>query len=417
MAARRRPRGATATTAKARWTIAVYMAGDNDLDASAYKDLVEMKKVGSTPDVTVVAQLDSLRAKGCSRYRITKGSRATLAKDVVKKLGTQNTGDPQGLIDFMDWVAREAPADRYLLVLWNHGEGWDDTDIYEAERKTRTRGGRKAEIRHALFRTSVQKAKKAVARGGVHTRAILLDDSAKDFLDNIELKKAIVAAHKALGQPIDLFGMDACLMNQAEVAYQVCNDARVMVGSELTEPTDGWPYDVVLAKLARKPQMTAADLAKIIVQEYTASYRGADVDVTQSAVDLAASPGLARAVSGLAGALRTGLGNAKTRDAVSLARLHVQQFDDNLEANVDLGHLCRLLDVAALPKTIRTAARGVLEALDRAIVATGRIGTGVSHASGVAIYFPHRSISPLYANLDWAKRTTWPAFLRAFCRA
>jgi hypothetical protein len=416
MAARKPTRGAKAT-AKARWTVAVYMAGDNNLDGSAYKDLVEMKKVGSTGDVTVVAQLDSLRARGCSRYRITKGSRTTLAKDVVKKLGTQNTGDPKGLIDFMRWVATEAPAERYLLVLWNHGQGWDDTDIYADERTARTRGGRKPEIRHALFRTSVKKAKQAVARGGVHTRAILLDDGAKDFLDNVELKQAIVAARRALGQPIDLFGMDACLMNQAEVAYQVCNEARFMVGSELTEPTDGWPYDVVLAKLARNPAMTAAELAKIIVQEYIASYRGAAVDVTQSAVDLSASPGLARAVSGLADALRAGLANANTRDAISLARLHVQPFDDNLEANVDLGHLCRLLDVAAMSPAIRMAARDVLQALGRAIVASGRIGSEVPNASGVAIYFPHRSISPLYANLDWAKRTTWPAFLRAFCGA
>src|ERR1043165_9825453 len=108
MAARKRSRGAKATSRKARWTVAVYMAGDNDLDGSAYKDLVEMKKIGSTDDVTIVAQLDSLRAKACSRYAISKVSRTSLAKDVVKKLGTQNTGDPKGLVDFMKWVATEA---------------------------------------------------------------------------------------------------------------------------------------------------------------------------------------------------------------------------------------------------------------------------------------------------------------------
>ena len=36
---------------KAKWTVMVYMAGDNNLDGAALRDIAEMARVGSTKDV------------------------------------------------------------------------------------------------------------------------------------------------------------------------------------------------------------------------------------------------------------------------------------------------------------------------------------------------------------------------------
>ena len=44
--------------AKAKWTFMVFMAADNNLDAASVKDLAEMSKAGSTPDVNILVQLD-----------------------------------------------------------------------------------------------------------------------------------------------------------------------------------------------------------------------------------------------------------------------------------------------------------------------------------------------------------------------
>jgi len=41
-----------------QWTVLVWMAGDNDLEEYALGDLNELKKIGSTADVDVVAQID-----------------------------------------------------------------------------------------------------------------------------------------------------------------------------------------------------------------------------------------------------------------------------------------------------------------------------------------------------------------------
>ena len=37
------------------WTVMVYLAGDNNLDSAGVIDLKEMKKVGSTEQINVVA--------------------------------------------------------------------------------------------------------------------------------------------------------------------------------------------------------------------------------------------------------------------------------------------------------------------------------------------------------------------------
>lgn len=52
--------------------------------------------------------------------------------------------------DFIKWGVTGYPADHYLLVLRNHGQGWDDTDIYANERGAGARLMRSKPIRHAL---------------------------------------------------------------------------------------------------------------------------------------------------------------------------------------------------------------------------------------------------------------------------
>ena len=82
-------------------------------------------------------------------------------------------------------------------------------------------------LRRALFKTTIATA----IRAGSQQRAIAFDDTSKDFLDNIETKKVLAAVTKDLGRPIDILGMDACLMSMAEVAYQIRDSVLVTVFS------------------------------------------------------------------------------------------------------------------------------------------------------------------------------------------
>ena len=61
------------SSGKAKWTVMVYIAGDNNLDGAALWDIKEMAQAGSTKDVNILVQLDRLADRKTRRFLITKG--------------------------------------------------------------------------------------------------------------------------------------------------------------------------------------------------------------------------------------------------------------------------------------------------------------------------------------------------------
>jgi hypothetical protein len=397
------------TTTKKPWTVMVYMAGDNSLDPEGVLDLKEMKKVGSTDKLNIIAQFDRAEGHVARRYYLRKGGIVT--GDAVASLGAINTGDPKCLNDFIQWGTKNYPADHYLLVLWNHGQGWDDTDIYANERHRGLRRLATGPIRHALFHPPVRNLL-VKADSDTIARAILLDDNAKDFLDNLEMKKVMAETAKLLKRKLDILGMDACLMSMAEVGYQIRDSASYTVGSEQTEPGEGWPYQTILAALAKNPAMTPHDLSALIVDKYLASYTNAD-GVTFSACDLSKAAGLATAVAALAAALRANLKDSAARQRILTVRSKVQSY--YVPDNIDLVDFCSLLAKAGADSATTVACQNVVKAVKTDFVmAQGYKGADMKNSNGVAIYFPLQSISPLYAGLDFSKKTGWDTFLKAY---
>ncbi len=68
----REDRAGNRTTSTAKWTFMVYMAGDNNLDGAALRDIAEMARAGSTKDVNVLVQLDRIEDNLTRRFRITR---------------------------------------------------------------------------------------------------------------------------------------------------------------------------------------------------------------------------------------------------------------------------------------------------------------------------------------------------------
>jgi hypothetical protein len=412
------------TNPKKLWTVMVYLAGDNDLDKAGRADLQEMKKVGSTKGINVLVQFDSAgHNHETTRYLITRGG--TLDRDLIKNLGRQNTGDPEVLKDFMLWGIKNYPAEKVLLVVWNHGNGWSDENVYDVARKDLLLGisrrglpiasGQRAisfghlksgsrNFHRALFRTSV--------RAALSVKGIAYDDNAKDFLDNIELKRVMATAKRGLGRKIDILGMDACLMSMAEVGYQLRDSVKLMVGSEEIEPEDGWPYDRILGALVEDPSMEPEKLAKIIVDKYAASYKSED-GITQSACDLGHSDILAAAVDRLAGKLIKNLVRLQVRAAVYHARRGVQVYDEDKTDYVDFFDFCRLLKKDCDVQDIKAGCDEAMKAVDRFVVRSAFKGPDMKDSHGLSIYFPLKNLSSLYGRLDFTKKTKWQEFLKA----
>lgn len=400
------------TKTKKLWTVMVYMAGDNNLDPDGVQDLIEMKRVGSTDKVNIIAQFDRATGHVAKRYFIRKGGKVT--DDAVASLGRINTGDPKRLMDFIKWGVRNYNADHFVLVLWNHGQGWDDTDVYADERHRCLRRLASGRIRHAFFHTPVRRMLMSATRDA-QVRAILLDDDAKDFLDNSEMRSVLADTKTLLKRKLDILGMDACLMSMAEVGYQIHESAEYSVGSEETAPLEGWPYDSILASLAKTPSMTPRDLSKLIVNKYLASYKPAD-GVTYSACDLSKADALATAIAALANALKASLSDSAARQRILSVRNQVQYYD--VRDNIDLVDFCSLMARSGASSAIEKACRNVIKAaISSYVVAQGHKGADMKNSHGVAIYFPTQAVSPLYAGLDFSKKTGWDVFLKAYLSA
>ena len=354
-------------TARKAWTVMVWMAGDNDLESFGDKDLAEMKRVGSTEQVNVVVQFDSMRDDRTRRYAVTKGGDADA--DIVQELGETNTGDPLVAIDFFQWAIERYPAERLLGVIWNHGSGIDDTDIYAGAAPRGAAGGRGAapgpdgrerslarralssRHRRAIFSTTIAQA--------THDRAIAFDDTSRDFLDNVELKKVLAQVKRQTGRTFDVLGFDACLMNMIEVAYQLKGTTQVVVGSEELEPGEGWPYDRVLEMLSANPTMTGFELGPRIVELYVDSYRTGSV--TQSAFDLGKLDDAAAAIDALARALVKSIKDATEYTAVAKTLNATQHFDT--ADFVDLGHFCQELAKRTKVAAVKAAATATADVL------------------------------------------------------
>jgi Clostripain family len=316
-----------------------------------------------------------------------------------------------------------APAERYALVIRNHGGGWipDGPDaLYEKVRGLRRSAIGRQEANHLattkLPRVLFTPTLEAIASlDSARDRMIASDDGTGHSLDTIEVQRVLEAAAEAMGQPIDLFGMDACLMSTLEVAYQVRATSRVVAGSEELEPEAGWCYDEILRAIADQPESDGAALGTAVVNRYVESYQDqTDVwPVTQAAVDTARIDQFAATVGRLAGALRAGLPGAFLD--VYQARANAVKFDFD---QVDLRTFCRELLGRSGDAALRQAAQGVVDALAPGgyVLAEGHLGATVEESGGISVYFPEASseISKYYADLAFAADHHWDEFLAAY---
>ena len=410
-----------------KWTILVYLGGDNNLDEDGARDLAEMAKVGSNKDINIVAQFDRAGTVGTQRFYITKGG--GYPKDSIENLGETNTGDPRVLIDFLKWGITTYPAEHYMAVLWNHGSGWNEDDVYDKavkvspEKKkflpTSKRAFRAKRIKKTFFSTTMDEILEQPAA----VRAILYDDESKDFLDNAEMKNVLTETAKLIpNKRFDIVGFDACLMNTIEVAYQLKDTAKVIVGSEETEPAAGWPYDRVLAALAAKPSMSPPELGKTIVDLYIKSYdMGARSEpVTMAAVNLDKIPAVVSSMDKWAVALKNKIMPQDTFNTVLISSEKAQRFE--FDTYKDIFDFAKLIKEKSKIKAIQAASAGLMDALKPAdnnyVIASKSLTPKMANAHGVSIYFPGRqSYTKYYDKLDFAKKSKWDEFIKAYQKA
>jgi Clostripain family len=422
-------------TAKARWTLLTYIAAHNNLAAMGTKSLHEILAVGSSDDVVLGALYDG--PAGAARY--VMGDPGFVR--VQEPLGAAfDSGDPDALIATSRWLFEQHPAERYGLVLWSHGSGWEPAEIEavanevrpEPQVNARERQERaSAPASRCLFRTTLRKILKPAA---APERAILFDDGSGHSLDTLELARVVGAIAAAVGQPLELLGMDACLMANVEVACEVRRDVRYLVASEELVPGHSWPYQDVFGALRAKPLQGGADFARLIVEHYASFYAENPPlggDVTKIALDLGQIDPMLQACGGLALALRDGMDQAADALWQSQQATRARETRDGKRTpskfDFDLWDLrslaAELARSDAVPVAVRQAALAAMQACGPAagaVLAERHVGAWFDGIGGASIWLksPGRQrISPSYAQLAFAQETQWDKMLQAYHQA
>jgi hypothetical protein len=110
------------------WTVAVYMCG-SDLETqtdAAGKNIDEMLKADIPSNVNVVIQTGGAAKWRSHNISSEKLSRYTVKNGALTLEETQpdaSMGSPDTLSDFLNYVRKNYPADKTMLILWDHGGG------------------------------------------------------------------------------------------------------------------------------------------------------------------------------------------------------------------------------------------------------------------------------------------------------
>lgn len=350
------------------WTMACYMAADNDLAPWCMTDLEELMTIGSCEDITIIAQVD-WHDSGAKRYLVRPGS-----LEVLSDLGEINSGDPWQLAEFASWSFLQFPATHFLLVIWDHGSGW--------------------------------------TKGQTGMKGICYDRNPKDFISisQGELSLAMKQIKSLLGRKIDIVAFDACLMQMVEVLSELKDEVDFAVGSEYLVPVQGFPYDSILSKVVARPSILPQELADSIVTQYINCYTQALWEVALSRVDLSIMEELMAASQEFASILQA---NA-THPLVGYARKNtqtVQNYPPTPEDDhIDYYHFAELLSDSSL-SSMAVCAEKILDLIDSSTFSRS-YGDLLQNTHGIAIWFPDNYSTFIsgaydYRNLNFAAATKW----------
>ncbi|MHB0995081.1 MAG: clostripain-related cysteine peptidase [Elusimicrobiales bacterium] len=367
--------------AQKEWTIMVFINAKNNLEKYGLKDMNEMEMVGSSDKVNIVVELARIAGfdssdgdwKTSRRYLVKKDAEVSkVTSPVVQELPKADMGDYKHLIDFANWAKANYPARKYMLIVWNHGAGW---------------------IKYVPGQT----------------KGISYDDETGNHITTPQLGEAL----KAMGG-VDVYGSDACLMQMAEVVYELRDHTQYIVGSEETEPGDGYTYDTFLGPIVAKGDMSAYEVAKVTVDAYSDHYQQLGQASTQSFIKSSAVNGLLDLANKFAYSVTAAGEKALAREAMGGAQSYAYP------ENKDLYHFTELVLAKTASPEVKKAGEALNAYIKGDLVMHNRTNNSdggwwgpeiYDNSHGIAVYLPGSAAPAHYADLQWAKYSNWDEFI------
>ena len=326
-------------------TLMVYLCG-SDLETSAgaaTADLEEMMAhypADGSVRVLVMASgakkwRSGIDAGETSIYELTD---AGLEKAETRPLASM--GDAQTLTALLDYGYTHAPAEKYALILWDHGAG-------------------------PLL--------------GLCFDEQFAGDAGMDGLTLAELHEAL-ADSPAAAETLAWIGFDACLMATVETAAAVAPYAEYMIASQETEPATGWSY-AFLEAAGR--DASGAETGRRIIADYFASLGDTLAPATLSCMDLRRMAAVSEGMDHLFDELHLALDSGSYPD-FALCRVNTKSLGCATAYEYDLVDLVDLLEVYEAAGVADCSA--LLALLDDAIVDSR---SNTDFINGLSIHYPH----------------------------
>lgn len=239
---------------KKEWTVMFYSTTKDQLRYALMWQLLEMKKIGSTSKVNVViqaavpvksadgsistptfrmalkeagdpAELDRTIEAMFKTKDIDENTLAAFGSDIVMRTDNTDTGDWKKAADFTGWAKANYPAKRYAFAIYGHGNGIFDPKKYN--------------------------------------KGTLMDTDTQNYVTLPEMRLLMAKTGK-----VDIFVMTSCIMQMAEVAWQIKDYTDVVVGSSELMSAVGYDLPGMLVTLNREPGVPSEQLGAQLTDSY-----------------------------------------------------------------------------------------------------------------------------------------------------
>jgi len=381
---------------KAKWTLAVYMNGDNELEPSitggrSFQQelsgdfVTELAALGSSENVHVVALIDRhpKYAKNEDNwfntrlYYVEKGDHPNNTGTFwVNSTGNDelNMSDPSSLVWFLYTIKTYFPSDRLLLSMWDHNWGW-------------------------------------------HPNWFQKDETS----DSAMMYSSLYQALGTVSTEIDILVYDACVSSQVEVLHSWFPRVKVFVGSQDYIGWGGVDYGMVVEAIENDSNISSTNLAIVIAESILTDPD--DHCASAISLDTGGYSSLVKDVSKLAASFIAHLDSI--REVLIEIREDTPQTPSYPADDVhrDLFGIALRVEskLAEYPDSVE-AAKGIMNALNSTVFYNRVVGKSCSGGEGVSIYWPKsRDFDPLgdvddneYIHLSFAADTMWDDFLQSF---
>lgn len=333
-------------------TIMVYMCG-TDLESRsgmATNDLNEMLSATITnSNLNLIVftggctawRNNVVSSKVNQIYKIAGGRMTQLESNA----GTAAMTDPDNLSSFIKYCKTNYPANRNMLIFWDHGGG--SLSGYGYDEKNPRSG--------------------SMTLAGINTA-----------LKNADLK-------------FDFIGFDACLMATVETDIMLADYADYAIASEETEPGVGWYYTNWLSALNNDTSLSTLDIGKKIIDDFVdvCAKTCQGQKTTLSLVDLAELEITVPDSFKSFASSTTELIKNNEYKVVSDARSNVREFAQS--SKIDQ------IDLVQFAQSIDTQESNELADALLSCVKYNRTSSNMTNAYGISIYFPYKKVSSVDA--------------------